>query len=59
MKYLLRRLFPKGLARDAQSLAALLLQEYAKVLNQKELESYFGSEEVKNPSLPVDLEHLK
>ena len=58
-KYLLRKLFFKSLARDAQSLAGHLVKEYAKALNQKELESFFGPDEVRSPALPIDLEHLK
>lgn len=58
-KYLLRKLFYRSLARDAQSLAGYLVKEYAEVLNQKELERFLGSEEVKSPGLPVDLDQLK
>lgn len=58
-KYLLRKIFSKSLARDAQSLAGYLVQEYSTVLNQKELESFFGQEEARNPSLPIDVENLK
>ncbi len=58
-KYLLRRVFAQGLVRDAQGLAGYLVDEYAKVLNQAELEAFFGKEEAARPALPVDIEQLK
>ena len=58
-KYVLRRIFAKSLVSDAQGLAGYLVREYAKVLNQEELESFFGKEEVANPALPVDPEQLR
>jgi hypothetical protein len=58
-KYMLRKFFASSLARDAQGLAGYLVHEYAKVLSQKELESFFGAEEARRPALPIDLEQLK
>jgi hypothetical protein len=58
-KHVLKRCFAKGLIRDVQGLASFLVNEYAKVLNQAELESFFGSEEVRNPVLPIDPGQLK
>lgn len=58
-KYFLRRAFAQGLVRDAQGLAGYLVGEYAKVLNQAELEAFFGKEEAARPALPVDIEQLK
>lgn len=58
-KYMLRKFFARSLARDAQGLAGYLVHEYAKVLSQKELESFFGAEEAHHPALPIDLEQLK
>lgn len=58
-KYLLMNIFSKSLAQDAQSLARYLVKEYSTVLNQKELDNFFGREEARNPSLPIDLENLK
>lgn len=58
-KYMLRKFFASSLARDAQGLAGYLVHEYAKVLSQKELESFFGAEEARYPALPIDLEQLK
>ncbi len=58
-KYLLRRFFAKSLARDAQGLAGYLVDEYAKVLDKAELESFFGTEEARRPALPIDLDQLK
>jgi hypothetical protein len=57
-KYLLRTLFAKSLTRDAQGLAGYLVDEYAKVLNRAELESFFGTEEAQHPALPIDLDQL-
>ena len=59
LKYWFRRFFPKRLLKDAHGLANHVIHAYAKVLNQAELERFFGKEEVENPSLPVDPEQLK
>ena len=58
-KYLLRRLFRKSLAQEAQGLARYLVDEYAKVLTKTELESFFGPEEASHPALPIDLDQLR
>ena len=58
LKYFFRRFFGKGLIRDVQGLAGFLVHEYARVLNQAELESYFGAEEVQSPALPIDPDQL-
>ncbi len=58
-KYFLRRFLAKSFARDAQGLAGFLVDEYSKVLSEAELESFFGKEEARNPSLPMDLDQLK
>jgi hypothetical protein len=57
-KYLLRRFFSKSLVRDAQGLAGYLVEAYATVLNQAELEQFFGREEARHPALPIDPEQL-
>jgi hypothetical protein len=57
--YLLRRFFAKNLIREAKGLAGYVIEAYAKVLNQAELEQFFGEEEVRHPALPVELEQLK
>lgn len=59
LKYPLRRLFAKSLARDAQGLAGFLVEEYAKVLTQSELKSFFDLQEGQRPALPIDLNQLK
>ena len=59
LKYPLRRLFAKSLARDAQGLAGFLVDEYAKVLTQSELKSFFDLQEGQRPALPIDLNQLK
>lgn len=58
IKYLLRRFFAKSLIKDANSLAGYLVEAYGTVLSKTELEQFFGEEEVRNPTLPVDSEHL-
>lgn len=59
LKYPFRRLFAKSLARGARGLAGYLVDEYAEVLTQTELKSFFGLEEGQRPGLPIDLERLK
>lgn len=59
IKYLFRRFLAKGLARDAQATASFLIEEYGKILTRPELESFFGFEDGRPPSLPVDLEQLR
>jgi hypothetical protein len=59
LKYLFRKLFAKSLAKDAQGLARYLVSEYAKVLSPPELEKFFGEEESRHPSLPIDRDRLK
>jgi hypothetical protein len=59
LKYVFRKFFFKSLVRDAQGLSGYLVEEYAKVLDQRELDSFFGPEEARNPALPIDLEHFK
>ena len=54
LRHLVRRVLPGSLARGAQGLAGFLVDEYAKVLNRKELESFFGEAEARAPALPVD-----
>jgi len=58
LRYLLRRLLPGGVARGADRTARLVVDEYAKVLSPAELEAFFGPDEVRNPSLPVDLDEI-
>ncbi len=57
--HLLKKCFPKSLARRAQGLAGYLVDEYAKELSESELDSFFGAEEVQRPALPIDLHQLK
>src|SRR5437899_6358553 len=52
--HLLSRMWGGALERRAQGLARFLVREYAEVLTPAELESYFGSEEARNPALPVE-----
>ena len=59
LKYPFRRFFAKSLARDAQGLAGFLVDEYAKVLTQSELKSFFDLQEGQRPALPIDLNQLR
>jgi hypothetical protein len=58
LKYLVKRLFARSLVRDAQGLAAYLVDEYAAVLTEAELEAFFGADECRNPGLPVEIGRL-
>jgi hypothetical protein len=59
LKYPLRRIFAKSLARGAQGLAGYLVDEYAKVLTKAELKNFFSLEEGQRPALPIDTDRLK
>jgi hypothetical protein len=59
LKYLLRRIFPNKLAQQVQHLAGYMVDEYAKVLNEAELESFFSLKEGQRPVLPIDPDQLK
>jgi hypothetical protein len=59
LTYPFRRFFAKSLARDAQGLAGYLVGEYAEVLTQAELKSFFSLEEGRRPALPIDIDQLK
>ena len=58
-KHLLRRLFGRPLAHDAQRLAGYVVDEYAKVLSGPELERFLGVPEGQRPALPIDADPLK
>jgi hypothetical protein len=58
MKHLLHRFVTQLLARDAQSLAGYVAEEYAKVLSPEELRRFLDLKEGEAPSLPIDIEHL-
>lgn len=58
-KYLLRRCFPKTLARGAQDLAGYMVDEYAGVLTTEELRAFFDLEKGERPALPVDMEQFR
>jgi hypothetical protein len=53
MRLALWLLLPMALRRRAQRLAVDVVSEYARVLNQAELEAFFGSDEARNPALPT------
>jgi hypothetical protein len=52
--YLLKRLFRQTLAPEARGLAGYVIDQYATVLDSSDLESFFGTEELHNPGLPLD-----
>src|SRR2546430_1061983 len=54
LKTLFTQLFSRNLAGEARGLARGLVREYAKVLNRRELDDFFGADEVRDPALPVD-----
>lgn len=58
LKYLLRRTLSRKLVKDAQALAGYLVEAYATVLTQEELEQFFGAEEAWHPALPVDRDQI-
>jgi hypothetical protein len=58
-RYLLRWLFPKYLAHGAQTLAKYAVNEYAKVLSESELRSFFDLHIDERPTLPVDVDQFK
>lgn len=57
-KYLLRHTLSRKLVKDAQVLAGYLVEAYATVLTQEELEQFFGAEEARHPALPVDRDQI-
>lgn len=58
-KYLFRRFFFKIFVKEAEGLANFVIDAYAEVLNEVELEQFFGKDQVYNPSLPIELNQLK
>jgi hypothetical protein len=54
VKFLIKRLFGKHVVKEAQGLAGYMVDEYAKVLDATELESFFGLKKGERPVLPID-----
>lgn len=52
VKWLAKAVAAKWRRRRGAQMAQVVIDEYAKVLTPDELIMYFGSDEVKNPSLP-------
>lgn len=52
--YLFRKIFGLSLAKEAKGLSGYIIEQYAKELNSEELEQFFGKEEAKDPSLPIN-----
>jgi len=42
VKFLVNKLFDKNINREAQGMAAYMVDEYAKVLTKEEVKSFFG-----------------
>jgi hypothetical protein len=53
-KFLVKKLFAKNINREAQGLAAYMVDEYSKVLTKDEVQSFFGLKEGERPTLPID-----
>lgn len=58
-KYLLRKIFTGWFVSDVRKMTNFMIDEYAGVLNNDELESFFNFQNGKRPSLPIDMEQLK
>ncbi len=58
-KYLLKRLFSRSIAKDADNLANALVDEYAKVLSKADLERFFDIKEGERAALPIENRSLK
>lgn len=54
LSWLTRLVSGKLLYRRANKVAQFVVDEYAKVLTPEELHAYFGKEEAKHPTLPID-----
>jgi hypothetical protein len=54
VKFLAKKLFAKDINREAQGLAAYMVDEYARVLTKDEVKSFFGLTEGERPALPID-----
>ena len=54
VKFLVKKLFAKNINREAQDLAAYMVDEYAKVLSEDEVRSFFGLKEGERPALPIN-----
>jgi hypothetical protein len=54
VKFLVKKLFARNINREAQGLAAYMVDEYAKVLTKDEVRSYFDLKEGERPTLPID-----
>ena len=58
-KYLLKRLFSRGIAKDADGLVNGMVDEYAQVLSKADLERFFDLKEGKRPALPIEIQSPK
>jgi hypothetical protein len=55
VKFLLKKLFGKSVAEDAQGLAGYTVDEYGKVLSKSDLKNFFDLKEGERPTLPIDV----
>ena len=58
IEYFVWRLLSQRIPARAGALAGGVVKQYAKVLNQRELEMFFGVDEAQDPALPVDVERI-
>jgi hypothetical protein len=59
LRHLLRRWLPSVLVKGAQDLAGYMVDEYARVLDKDELESFFRLKPGQRPMLPVDVDQVR
>lgn len=53
--YLLKKLFSRSIAKDANNLANIMVDEYAQVLSKADLERFFDLKEGERAMLPTDI----
>ena len=58
-RYLLGRLRRKGFARSLQGMAAVMAEEYAKVLSEEDLRAFLGLQPGQRPVLPLDEDQIE
>lgn len=58
-RYFLKRIIPGSIAKGAQRLAGVVVEEYSRVLSRKELEHFFGEHETRQPALPIEPQRIK
>jgi hypothetical protein len=54
----MRKAVSKGLVHKANSLAGIMVDEFAKILNTQELHRFFQLKSGEHPSLPVNSDEI-